>query len=243
MIRPYYKNNGITIFHGDARKLLIEMPLLEADAIVTDPPYGVGVKYGSAYDNRKHENPEKMDDATYLLWLKRTWVIASKHVAPDGALLWFWPSRRAVEGREVLPRGWMIYHVAAHYRREFAGDLWRNPRPSMCWEPIMWAKRRKDTPRYFGPKGWAGRDCIATRHYRHDKIPGDHPCPKPLEALQFAIQWVVPKGGLVLDPFMGTGTSLRAAKDLGIRAVGIEIEEKHCETAVKRLSQEVLALK
>jgi DNA modification methylase len=68
----------------------------------------------------------------------------------------------------------------------------------------------------------------------------DHPSPKPFEAMR----WLITRlpGDTVLDPFMGSGTTLRAAKDLGRKAIGIEIEERYCEVAVKRLAQEVLPL-
>jgi site-specific DNA-methyltransferase (adenine-specific) len=67
-----------------------------------------------------------------------------------------------------------------------------------------------------------------------------HPCPKPIQWAKTLIQRATKDGMLVVDPFMGSGTTLRAAKDLGRRAIGIEIEEKYCEIAVKRLSQKVL---
>jgi len=67
-----------------------------------------------------------------------------------------------------------------------------------------------------------------------------HPSPKPIDAMR----WLVDRfeGETILDPFMGSGTTLRAAKDLGRKAIGIEIEERYCEIAARRLEQEVLAL-
>jgi site-specific DNA-methyltransferase (adenine-specific) len=67
-----------------------------------------------------------------------------------------------------------------------------------------------------------------------------HPCPKPLGWINWAVSLGSLEGETVLDPFMGSGTTLRAAKDLGRKAIGIEIEEKYCEIAVRRLRQEVL---
>lgn len=70
----------------------------------------------------------------------------------------------------------------------------------------------------------------------------DHPTPKPERLVAWFMQLHSLPGHLVLDPFMGAGTTLRVAKNLGRRAIGIEIEERWCESAVKRLSQEVLDL-
>jgi site-specific DNA-methyltransferase (adenine-specific) len=73
--------------------------------------------------------------------------------------------------------------------------------------------------------------------------PNGHPCPKPERLWRWIVGWSCAVGELILDPLMGSGTTLRAAKDLGRRAIGIEIEEKYCEIAAKRLSQEVLEFK
>lgn len=69
----------------------------------------------------------------------------------------------------------------------------------------------------------------------------DHPCERPVALYRWALNYIPPaRAGLVLDPFMGSGTTLRAAKDLGRKAIGIEIEERYCEIAARRMAQEVL---
>jgi site-specific DNA-methyltransferase (adenine-specific) len=70
----------------------------------------------------------------------------------------------------------------------------------------------------------------------------DHPCPKPVTFMRWVVERCTASADTVLDPFMGSGTTLRAAKDLGRRAIGIEIEERYCEIAARRLAQEVLPL-
>jgi DNA modification methylase len=69
----------------------------------------------------------------------------------------------------------------------------------------------------------------------------DHPTQKPVKLMRQLLS-LRPFDGMVLDPFMGTGTTLRAAKDLGKRAIGIEMDERYCEIAARRMGQEVLAL-
>jgi len=71
----------------------------------------------------------------------------------------------------------------------------------------------------------------------------EHPTQKPLSLINGLISIGSEKGNLILDPFMGSGTTLRAAKDLGRKAIGIEIEERYCEIAAKRMSQTVMELK
>lgn len=70
----------------------------------------------------------------------------------------------------------------------------------------------------------------------------DHPCPRKIAHVRWLVNWWTEQEDVIVDPFMGSGTTLRAAKDLGRKAIGIEIEEKYCEMAAERLSQEVLPL-
>lgn len=96
------------------------------------------------------------------------------------------------------------------------------------WEPFLLWGRARGVP-----------DVIRATVSEQSNV-GNHPCPKPLALFRA----IISKGHVesVIDPFMGSGTTLRAAKDLGVPAVGIEISERYCEIAAKRMGQEVLAL-
>ena len=112
--------------------------------------------------------------------------------------------------------------------------------PSRGW--LVWTK--PDAPPSMGSVelAWTNRDQNA-RHISHSISATNaervgHPTQKPLRVMRWCLEAMPP--GLILDPFMGSGTTLRAAKDLGRKAIGIEIEERYCEIVAKRLAQEVL---
>lgn len=230
-MKPYYESGGITLYCGEAEQVLLQ-DLGQIDAVVTDPPYNVGKDYGPGADKDKREN--------YHPWLKDVFGRCLTHLPDQGQLAFFWGSLRVMEIADVLPAALKVHHVASWFKREFAGDRYCQNRPALCWEPIIWAIRRSSEATYHGPKGGhAGRDCISAVHSRHDGV-GWHPCPKPMQAVKTVVQWITPAMGTVLDPFAGSGTTLLAAKELGMKAVGIEKEKQFCEGIVRRLSQGVL---
>ena len=96
------------------------------------------------------------------------------------------------------------------------------------WEPVLlYGRRRIWTDLRYAPVG-------------HEVGVGDHPSPKPIALFRWLVEQLTDTGGTILDPFMGSGTTLRAAKDLGRKAIGIEIEERYCAIAAKRMAQGVL---
>lgn len=113
--------------------------------------------------------------------------------------------------------------------------------PTNDW--LVWHKRNDGRSFSECELAWTNYGC-RTRHLSHHwggEIK-QHPTQKPLRVIRWALGLAPEPVTLVLDPFMGSGTTLRAAKDLGIRAIGIEIEERYCEIAAKRLEQGVLPL-
>jgi len=103
-----------------------------------------------------------------------------------------------------------------------------------CMHPVL----------YYGKDPYLqdgkGRRPDSLKYEQPNRDNVDHPCPKPIQWMQWAVNRSTRPGETILDPFMGSGTTLVAAKQLQRKAIGIEIEEKYCEIAAKRLSQEVL---
>ena len=229
-MKPYYSEDGITIYHGDCHQVLRLLPCDSFDAVLSDPPYNVGFPYMSYNDS--------MPEDDYLFNLKLTWIQAMARGARQ--IVWFWQGIRVANGeaRACLPEGWRIHHLAAWFKREFAGDLWKGGHPAFTWEPIIWAAGPGDVV-FAGPKGGhEGRDALIGNSSRHDKDAKGHPCNKTTSVVKSVCGWLDAK--IICDPYAGSGTTLLAAKACGKSAIGIEIEEKYCEIAAKRLGQKVL---
>jgi DNA modification methylase len=208
---PYYSDDSVTIYHGDCRDIL---PKLTADAVIMDPPYGVGKVYGDSYT----------DTGGVGYWdFMRCVVDLCRTTAPVVAM-----THRVPAIREITDWDWLcVWCKPGTQSRLFHHHV--NP----TWEPIFcWGTDHLTTWR---------PDTFVVPAISPTTVPGDHPFPKPLSLMRRLVEWLCP-AGTVVDPFMGSGTTLRAAKDLGRKAIGIELEERYCEIAVKRLGQQVLAL-
>jgi len=222
-MEPYYSDDAVTIYHGDALEVLAGLDPVAL--IAWDPPYNVGKKYDGFDDKRSPED--------YRYWLRD--VLCSMHAE---TLTWF-PG--ALNTLGVLPllddSSWTFERLLAWHKKEYAGDMF-GAGPAMCWEPIVWAHQGE---RVFNQKfGAWGRDLLVVNSTHGDPLREWHPCPKPPEVLRWLIGLFCPPGGTVLDPMMGTGTTLLEAKYLGVKAIGIEQSEMYCERVVERLGQGVL---
>ena len=213
-MKPYYQHAGVTIYHGDCREILAAIP--SVDLVLTDPPYGV-----SERTQRKSAGRSNLAECNDF-----------PPVFGDDAP--FDPSHLLTYRRLVLFGG-----------NYFAQSL----PPSPSW--IVWDKRdgipsndNADVEMAWtnlgGPArsfhhAWSG---MIKASERGDKRV--HPTQKPVSLMAWIIQRHTAPGDLVLDPYMGGGSTLVAAKELGRLAIGIEVEERYCEVAAKRLAQDVL---
>ena len=224
-MKPYYDEGGVTIYHGDCREVT---EWLTADVLVTDPPYGIAWERPvTAGAKNSWHNPGIVGDADTS--------------ARDAALgLWGEEKPAVVFGsmKAEWPAGTRQILVFQKPRATASGLFgafrpWRND-----WEPIFVLGRF--------PKTASTRSAvIATSElsaggYRGYATATGHPHTKPVDVMRDLID-ACPEG-VVADPFAGSGSTLRAAKDLGRRAIGVEISERYCEIAARRMGQEVLAL-
>jgi len=118
----------------------------------------------------------------------------------------------------------------------------RSPWGYSCWQPVLVYGRDPYLAKGLGcrPDAFATKRALRPPGYADDD---GHPCPKPLDLMRWVVERVsVERAEVILDPFAGSGTTLRAAKDLGRRAVGIELEERYCEIAANRMAQEAMPL-
>lgn len=215
MKEPYYDDgHGIQIFLGDCREILPQ--LKPADLVLTDPPYGIN--HPTNYAERGRGNQAACRDYPLVhgddVPFGPTWILDLK--VPT--VLWggnYYASR--------LPdsSGWLV---------------WDKERPDGLDQAtceLAWTNYVKGV-----------RRCRLMWHGMLRLTDDDiyHPTQKPIDLMKWVIGLKWTPQGTILDPYCGSGTTLRAAKDLGRKCIGIEIEEKYCEIAARRLQQEVLNL-
>lgn len=206
MLKPYYQDDAVTIYHGDCREIVPQLGRF--DLLLTDPPYGIG-EHGGACRTRgrpgyaKHANMgwdnERPDAEVFRLMLG----------AAPVAIIW-----GGNYFADMLPptMGWL------YWRKLMGGDF------------------------SDGELAWTSRSAALREFTKCPKgMNKGHPCEKPLALMT----WCIGLAGdvqTILDPFAGSGTTGRAAKDLGRKCTLIEREERYCEIAASRMAQEVLPL-
>lgn len=221
MTTPYYQDDHVRIFHGDCREI---DEWLAADVLVTDPPYGRSWHQGDTGSARgwrsdRHigivnDSDTSVRDEALASWGGRPSVVFGDLTLPPPG---------GTKLTLVFDKGGDAGFTGAvgGYRRNVEGVYLLGNHGS----------------------GLGGRSAILRTTFSAGgnlaRTTG-HPHTKPLDVMRALVEACPP--GVVADPFMGSGSTLRAAKDLNRQAIGVELEERYCEIAAKRCAQEVLPL-
>lgn len=241
---PFYERDGITIYCGDCLEV---MPRLEGpfDAVMTDPPYSSGGQFRSDRMNstiQKYIQTDSLDtwrvpftgdnrdQRGFLIWCSM-WMGKARHLTrPGGILLTFTDWRQLPAMTDAMQcGGWVWRGIATWWK---PGIRMQRGRFSLSAEYIV-----------FGSNGDLSEGEHSPQNVLRCKpIKGNdknHIAEKPVQVLTWALG-ITPANSVILDPFMGSGTTLMAARNEGRRAVGIEISEEYCRIAVERLRQRTL---
>jgi len=219
-MKPYYQDEWVTIYNENSCEVFDEVD--SCDLLLTDPPYGVGGGSGTKGKQRSHKHDYLSFDDTPENVRKR--IIPFIRGCIDRST------------RAIITTG---AKLMCHYPQPDGFGVFYQP--ASCGMQ-HWGRCDSQPIFYYGKDPRSGKT-IDFCSYQLTEKPSckEHPCSKPIKAWS----WLLNKGSLegetVLDPFMGSGTTLRAAKDLGRKAIGIEVEERYCEIAAKRMAQEVFA--
>lgn len=225
--RPYYEHAGIQIFHGDCREILRDIQ--SARIVVTDPPYVFGIA-STAQESKAGGWGDLMNAACWYAIILRE---CHRITANEQGAAWIFNSWRSfpVLARAAYEAQWPIESLLVWDKDWIGPGGQRGLRPSYELAALFCHDK------FFLPdRGLPDIWC-----YQWSSVkPNKHPAEKP-EAL--CARMIVESGfGRVLDPFCGSGSTLVAARRVGCAAIGIEIEERYCEIAARRMSQEVLPL-
>lgn len=213
MLEPYFQTDLVSLYHGNCLEVT---EWLEADVLVTDPPYGQSYKSNMDRGNRTewhdkihNDDTTESRDASLELWG------SSKAALVFGT----WKTAKPKKTRQVV--------VWDKTPCGFMGDL-----------EIPFGNAHEEIY-LLGTSGWTGKReasiIKAQMLMSNDKNRPDHPTPKPIGLME---KLIAKTTGVVADPFSGSGATLIAARNLGRKVIGVEVEEKYCELIANRLSQE-----
>jgi DNA modification methylase len=217
MTAPYYQDDRVTLYHGDCLEI---DAWLEADVLVTDPPYGIGWSQGdyNGVNRRLTRNQDRVHAG----------IANDSDCAARDTVIGKWGSRPAcVFGSPIARPPDGVKQTL----------VWQKPSDSGIFGSIGGWRRDWEAVYLLGvwPAGPAQRSGVIRTSLSMTSYRNGHPHAKPTALIEVIIASMPP--GVVADPFAGSGSALVAARNQGRCAVGVEIEERYCELIASRLSQ------
>jgi site-specific DNA-methyltransferase (adenine-specific) len=225
--QPYWTDGRVTLYHGDCRDVIASLPRPIANTVLTDPPFFMPAQQYAGRDTSWQKS--WADTSILATWWDVIAEAITATVAPDGHLLVFCDDA-----------SYPVFYPPLYTRwANLSCLIWDKGRPGMgtAWRQsseLIIAARGRNAHWTGGAAGTVLRFPTVQPAMRA------HPVDKPEPLLRALIEPTTPPGGLVLDPFAGAGSTLLAARALDRRAIGIELDERYCELAARRLSQGML---
>ena len=213
-LTPYYQEDGVTIYHGDFREVSADTWIASGvDVVITDPPYGIGYRTPSS-SKRPKSGMEVLGDKSPF---DPSHLLSLKK--PMGIF-----GANHFAARLPDSPGWIVWD------KRYGMDSNDQSDAELMWTNILGSVRIIRVM-------WNGGGSLLAENGPARCI---HPTQKPLAVMAPIVDMLSSLGHVVLDPYAGTGTTLVAAKSIGRRAIGVELEERYCEIAAERLRQRVL---
>lgn len=213
--KPYYSHAGQTIYLGDCREILPYLP--KVDLVLTDPPYGIKVAKAGRVGGNNRANAKDYGNQSWDYKAADVSGVLELVASGSDAVVW-----GAQYFDLPIQEFWLVW------------DKCRMSGNSLSDCELAWTTANRTGVRrikYLWDGYW--QEDMANKEVRY------HPTQKPLKVMTWCLSFF-PDAQTILDPFMGSGTTLVAAKQLGRKGIGIEIEERYAEIAALRLSQEVM---
>jgi len=233
MIKPYYEDESGVIYHGDCLEILPELPDKSVDLVLTDPPYGVDVASLSK-DGVGGEQAKKRYESGCYDDRPITLKSIIKRILP--LMLGLSDCVAVCAGIKTLmlyPQPDWILAWIYKKKHSFCPYGFNNWTPILCYGKDPFQQKRKGNAPFAVKTDVIYDNSVVSKN--------GHPTPKPVSFVKKLIERLsTERGELILDPFLGSGTTAVAAKKMGCRYIGIEIEEKYCEIAANRLRQKVM---
>lgn len=236
---PFYRDDLVTLYHGDCREVLLDLDGNSVDAVITDPPYGVdrhGLMLGQIAPNYHGKGAHTRGYASHhperFRELLLPVTVQTNRLLRAGRLAAVFGSTRTLHemAAHVASGGLTVLDVLAFVGGPSFAKSTSTLTPA--YEPMVLA-RAAGRPYQLNPRRNISNVVTLPKGRRRESA---HPTTKPLSWMLWLVDLLTEPGELVLDPFAGSGSTLLAAQRAGRRAIGIEVDERYCALAAQRLA-------
>jgi site-specific DNA-methyltransferase (adenine-specific) len=255
-LQPYYEDDAVTIYHGEAGSTLAQLATASVDLLLTDPPYSSGGMFrgdratdpAAKYTGWSHTpdgthkpaatygtfGGDNKDQWAWIRWVTGWSGESLRVVRPSGQAFMFSDWRQLPAATDAMQFGGWTWRGVVVWDKGVARPIKGQFRNHL--EYIIWASHGALPA---GVEGYPSALISVPTVGRNER---EHVTQKPVRLLRELIRVCSAPTPTILDPFMGSGSALLAAREMGCRVIGIEIEERYCEIAAKRCAQDVLDL-